>query len=84
MQKLRDAAEQESCCGQNAIMERKVIAKSESSTVAIATDMQRYDYSLEKDKRTLETNHKSNGSTIKQYSGIENGNGASSKRSKLY
>lgn len=79
MQKLRDAAEQESTCGQNAIVERTVIPKSESCTIAITTDTLKYNYDVEDKKMQQIT---SNGSVIKRCREVDNGDEMATKKLK--
>ncbi|XP_020264390.1 NAD-dependent protein deacetylase SRT1 [Asparagus officinalis] len=81
IRKLRDAAEDESSCGQNAIVEMKDLPKFEYTINAIVTNAHKWDV-VEDDKAT-EIASNGNGSVAKRCNETENGNGLSSKRSKL-
>lgn len=74
MQELRETAIQESCCGQNAVVERRAILtpKSEETVYAIVTNIVRH-------SKTSETDSLSNGSVKRR---LENGSQTMKKRSK--
>lgn len=73
IQKLQDAVEQELSAGQNAIVERQALPKSEATVYAIVTSTRAYNYSNEDN---------GNDNAVKRCSEIENGNEMPSKRSK--
>lgn len=80
MQKLRHTAIQESCCGQNAVVERNAMLtpKTEVIVYAIVTNVIRY----KKTTEALEADSLGNG--VKRRRESANGTETSRKRSKVH
>ncbi|PON94011.1 Sirtuin family [Trema orientale] len=77
LQELRETAIEESCCGQNAVIERRVVLnpKCEETVYAVVTNIVRHS----KTTKVLETDSLSNGNVKRR---LANGSETSRKRSK--
>lgn len=82
LKKLRDDADTESQCGQQEIMEKMILPRSESTIHAITTNIMRYN--LSDTTKVEEEISISDGSKIEKFGEVENGGDMPSKRPKWF